>query len=71
MPVYCLFQAKIFEQDDMALPRVAAYFYQESMMEQGQAEAMLHYLSERGGQYCNKDIQVSRADFINAKYAQL
>ncbi|KAG7473790.1 hypothetical protein MATL_G00099550 [Megalops atlanticus] len=49
--------AKIFEQDDNALPRFAAFFHQESEKEQRQAEAMLDYLMERGGQYCNKDIQ--------------
>lgn len=49
--------AKIFEQDDIALPRVAAFFHEHSEQERAQAEAMLDYLSDRGGQYCNKDIQ--------------
>lgn len=48
----------MFEQDDIALPRVAAFFHRESVREQAQAEAMLNYLSDHGGQYCNKDIQV-------------
>ncbi|KAI2648203.1 Ferritin, heavy subunit [Labeo rohita] len=50
--------AKIFEQSDLALPRVSAYFHQESEKELKQAEAMLQYLSQRGGKYCNKNIQV-------------
>ncbi|XP_029607347.1 ferritin, middle subunit [Salmo trutta] len=49
--------AKIFEQDDISLTRVAAFFHEHSEQERAQAEAMLDYLSDRGGQYCNKDIQ--------------
>ncbi|XP_010900244.1 ferritin light chain [Esox lucius] len=49
--------AKIFEQDDIALTRVAAFFHEQSEKEQAQAEAMLDYLSDRGGHFCNKDIQ--------------
>ncbi|CAB1331555.1 unnamed protein product [Coregonus sp. 'balchen'] len=50
-----MYQAKIFERNDIALPRVAAFFHEHSEQEQSQAEAMLDYLSDRGGQYCNKD----------------
>ncbi|XP_016410414.1 ferritin, heavy subunit-like [Sinocyclocheilus rhinocerous] len=49
--------AKIFEQSDLALPRVAAYFHQESVKELERAEAMLQYLTQRGGKYCSKNIQ--------------
>uniref|UniRef100_A0A673FX55 Ferritin n=1 Tax=Sinocyclocheilus rhinocerous TaxID=307959 RepID=A0A673FX55_9TELE len=46
--------AKIFEQSDVALPRVSAYFHQESVKELERAEAMLQYLSQRGGKYSLK-----------------
>ncbi|KAG1938303.1 ferritin heavy chain B [Pimephales promelas] len=49
--------AKIFEQSDLSLPRVAAYFHQESVKELERAEAMLQYLSQRGGKFCGKNIQ--------------
>lgn len=55
----CVFKAKIFEQDDLPLSHVAAFFHRESTREQEQAEAMQQYLSERGGHYCNKVIQVT------------
>ena len=40
---------------------MATFFQLESQREQKQAEAMLQYLNERGGQYCNKDIKVKAA----------
>ncbi|KAF4081227.1 hypothetical protein AMELA_G00159060 [Ameiurus melas] len=49
--------AKLFEQDDLPLSRVAAFFHQESTRAQARAEALLQYLSERGGHYCNKVIR--------------
>nr|QJU71669.1 H-ferritin [Carassius cuvieri x Carassius auratus red var.] len=49
--------AKIFEQSDLALPRVAAYFHQESVKELERAEAMQQYLTQRGGKHCSKNIQ--------------
>lgn len=49
--------ACVFERDDVALPRVASFFHQEALKQQDEAEAMLGYLAERGGNYCGKDIQ--------------
>ncbi|KAM7415305.1 hypothetical protein PAMA_019910 [Pampus argenteus] len=49
--------ASVFERDDVALPRVASFFHQEALKQQDEAEAMLGYLAERGGNYCGKDIQ--------------
>ncbi|XP_051980644.1 ferritin, heavy subunit-like [Xyrauchen texanus] len=49
--------AKRFEHNDLALPRMAAFFHQESVKEQERAEAMLQYLSQRGGMFCSKNIQ--------------
>ncbi|KAM9351619.1 ferritin light chain [Symphorus nematophorus] len=49
--------ASVFERDDVALPRVAAFFHQEVLKQQEEAEAMLDYLAQRGGNYCGKDIQ--------------
>ncbi|XP_062246652.1 ferritin light chain, oocyte isoform-like isoform X1 [Platichthys flesus] len=49
--------ASAFERDDVALPRVSAFFHQEALKQQAEAEAMLGYLAERGGKYCSKDIQ--------------
>ncbi|XP_023119187.1 ferritin light chain, oocyte isoform-like [Amphiprion ocellaris] len=49
--------ANVFEQDDVTLPRVASFFHQEALKQQDEAEAMLGYLAERGGNFCGKDIQ--------------
>ncbi|TDH09787.1 hypothetical protein EPR50_G00092390 [Perca flavescens] len=49
--------ASVFERDDVALPRVASFFHQEALKQREEAEAMLGYLAERGGNYCTKDIQ--------------
>ncbi|XP_060932433.1 ferritin light chain, oocyte isoform-like [Limanda limanda] len=49
--------ASAFERHDVALPRVAAFFHQEALKQQAEAEAMLGYLAERGGKYCGKDIK--------------
>ncbi|XP_030280692.1 ferritin light chain isoform X1 [Sparus aurata] len=49
--------SSVFERDDVALPRVASFFHQEALKQQQEAEAMLGYLAERGGNYCGKDVQ--------------
>ncbi|XP_062918072.1 ferritin light chain, oocyte isoform-like isoform X2 [Mobula hypostoma] len=53
------FQAlmEIFEQDDVALPRVAAYFRKITQEEEKNAQTLLDYQTERGGHYCPKNIQ--------------
>ena len=51
----------MFERDEVALPRVASFFHQEALKQQQEAEAMLGYLAERGGNYCGKDVQVRPA----------
>ncbi|CAK6978269.1 ferritin light chain%2C oocyte isoform-like [Scomber scombrus] len=58
--------AVVFERDDLALPRVAAFFHQEALKQQDEAEAMLGYLAERGGTYCGKDIHKPDCEAISA-----
>ncbi|XP_069754642.1 ferritin, middle subunit [Narcine bancroftii] len=52
--------AEIFEQDDVALPRVAGYFREITKEEERNAQTLLDYQMERGGHYCPKDIQKPR-----------
>ncbi|XP_074534024.1 ferritin, heavy subunit [Halichoeres trimaculatus] len=49
--------ASVFQRDDIALPRVASFFHQEALKQEEDAEAMLGYLAQRGGNFCSKDIQ--------------
>ncbi|XP_026221734.1 ferritin, heavy subunit [Anabas testudineus] len=49
--------ASVFERDDVSLRRLASFFHQEALKQQVEAEAMLGYLAERGGNYCGRDIQ--------------
>ncbi|XP_055505489.1 ferritin light chain, oocyte isoform-like [Leucoraja erinacea] len=49
--------AEIFEQDDVALPRVAGYFHKITEEEEQNAQTLLDYQADRGGHYCPKDIQ--------------
>ncbi|XP_029290031.1 ferritin light chain-like [Cottoperca gobio] len=58
--------AKVFERDDVALPRVASFFHQEALKHEEEAEAMLGYLAERGGNYCGKDIQKPSCEAVCA-----
>ncbi|XP_058501801.1 ferritin light chain, oocyte isoform-like [Solea solea] len=58
--------ASAFEREDIALPRVAAFFHKEAVKQQANIEDMLNYLAERGGQYCGKDIQRPNCEAICA-----
>lgn len=58
--------ARMFEQSNLALPRVSGYFHQESVKEQERAEVMLQYLSRRGGKYCSKNIQRPGTEQVRA-----
>lgn len=60
-----LLQASVFEKDDAPLPRVAAFFHQETVKQQAEIESLLHYLTERGGRYCGKDIKVKIARSVS------
>ena len=58
----------MFERDDVALPRVASFFQQEALKQEDEAEAMMGYLAERGGNYCGKDTQVKGHSQRDAQY---
>ncbi|XP_068579541.1 ferritin light chain, oocyte isoform-like [Cebidichthys violaceus] len=49
--------ARVFERDDAALPRAASFFHREALKQRQEAEAMMGYLAERGGNYCGRDVQ--------------
>ncbi|XP_051885170.1 ferritin light chain, oocyte isoform-like [Pristis pectinata] len=56
--------AEIFEQDDVALPRVAGYFHKITQEEEKNAQTLLDYQTERGGHYCPRDIQKPRSESV-------
>ncbi|XP_060893087.1 ferritin light chain, oocyte isoform-like [Labrus mixtus] len=58
--------ASVFERDDVALPWVASFFHQEALKQEEEAEAMMGYLAERGGNFCNKDIQKPGCEVVLA-----
>uniref|UniRef100_A0A3P8UJN9 Zgc:172145 n=1 Tax=Cynoglossus semilaevis TaxID=244447 RepID=A0A3P8UJN9_CYNSE len=58
--------ASVFEKDDAPLPHVAAFFHQEMVKQQAEIESLLHYLTERGGRYCGKDIKRPGCEMIQA-----
>ncbi|KAM3609533.1 uncharacterized protein V6R79_016462 [Siganus canaliculatus] len=63
--------AAVFERDGVALPRVAAFFHQEALKQEQEAEALTFYLSERRGSCCCRDVQGPACDAVGAVFPAL
>ncbi|KAM4617780.1 ferritin light chain-like [Discoglossus pictus] len=56
--------AEVFDQANVALPRVSKFFLEQAKEEQETAEALLKYLNDRGGLYCSKTIQKPSCEHV-------
>ncbi|XP_053305596.1 ferritin light chain-like [Spea bombifrons] len=56
--------AEIFDQADVALPRVSNFFHKQAKREEEAAEYLLKHMAERGGHYCSKTIEKPNCDHV-------